>query len=257
MEEAARQRLEIFTGRRQPEPLSDMDELIKIFEKTFADKKFSRAEKKAVSQLLEQDYHLDKDQRDLLRSKIFDMARQEIDGNQNQAVIDWLEAANKLLRRPQDSAVYFSPGEECRLAIVDQLNRVLSSVDICVFTISDDRIAEAVMKCHERKVKVRIITDDEKIEDLGSDIRMFAAFGIETRVDNSPHHMHHKFAVFDHQRVLTGSYNWTRSAFERNQENILLTDDKRVVAAYREEFERLWNSMKPLDPLPPAARGSF
>ncbi|MCP4146824.1 MAG: hypothetical protein GY757_03645, partial [bacterium] len=47
---------------------------------------------------------------------------------------------------------------------------------------------------------------------------------------------------FDRSQVLTGSYNWTRSAAEHNHENILTTDEKNVVAAYKEEFEKLWNA---------------
>jgi phosphatidylserine/phosphatidylglycerophosphate/cardiolipin synthase-like enzyme len=52
--------------------------------------------------------------------------------------------------------------------------------------------------------------------------------------------------LFDNRKVLTGSYNWTRSAADDNQENILLTDDKRAVNAYRDEFQRLWLMMNPL-----------
>lgn len=229
---------------------SNLDELIKIFEKTLGDKKFSRSEKQAVSQLLEQDYNLKKNQRSLLRGKIFDMARESITNKFDQKealkVLDWLENANKLLLRPQDSIVYFSPGQECRRVIVDQLKNTLTSVDICVFTISDDVISEEILDCRRRNVKVRIISDDDKIDDLGSDVYQLAASGIETHVDNCPHFMHHKFAVFDNQRVLTGSYNWTRSAAEKNQENILLTDDKQTVAAFKDEFEKLWTQFKPL-----------
>ena len=45
-----------------------------------------------------------------------------------------------------------------------------------------------------------------------------ARSGIAVAFDSSPHHMHHKFAIFDLTRLLTGSYNWTRSAAESNEE---------------------------------------
>ena len=63
--------------------------------------------------------------------------------------------------------------------------------------------------------------------------------GVEVVVDNTEHHMHHKFALFDRRILLTGSYNWTVSAARRNCENIAVTDDRRLVRAYGEEFERL------------------
>jgi mitochondrial cardiolipin hydrolase len=224
----------------------NLDDLIRIFKETLDDLTFSRSEKKAVSQVLDRDYFLTKEQRDILRVKLFELARQRTEGRQNHAVLDWLEIANKLLLHRQDTYVYFSPGDQCRNAIKEQLKQAVSSVDICVFTISDNRISDAVRDCYHRGVPIRIITDDEKTEDFGSDIYKLEKAGIQVRLDHSPYHMHHKYAVFDNQRVITGSYNWTRSAADHNLENILLTDDKRAVQAYKDEFDRLWNSMKPL-----------
>ena len=52
--------------------------------------------------------------------------------------------------------------------------------------------------------------------------------------------MHHKFAVFDHSQVITGSYNWTRSAAEHNRENLVISHDPQLVEPYQRAFERLW-----------------
>ena len=59
-------------------------------------------------------------------------------------------------------------------------------------------------------------------------------------MDNTPNHMHHKFALIDQRVLVNGSFNWTRSATEYNQENILVTDEQGLVAAYLREFESLW-----------------
>ena len=42
--------------------------------------------------------------------------------------------------------------------------------------------------------------------------------------------MHHKFALFDGRRLMTGSFNWTRSASEQNEENLIVTADPVLVA---------------------------
>jgi phosphatidylserine/phosphatidylglycerophosphate/cardiolipin synthase-like enzyme len=52
--------------------------------------------------------------------------------------------------------------------------------------------------------------------------------------------MHHKFAVIDGKTLLTGSYNWTRSAADFNEENVVVTDDPRLVSSFAAEFEKLW-----------------
>jgi phosphatidylserine/phosphatidylglycerophosphate/cardiolipin synthase-like enzyme len=57
--------------------------------------------------------------------------------------------------------------------------------------------------------------------------------------------MHHKFAIVDNTVVVTGSYNWTRSAALYNHENIVVTSAKPIVAGFCEEFDRLWAEMVP------------
>ena len=52
--------------------------------------------------------------------------------------------------------------------------------------------------------------------------------------------MHHKYAIFDAKWLLNGSYNWTRGAARDNQENCVVTDDPKLLAAYAAAFERLW-----------------
>ncbi len=141
------------------------------------------------------------------------------------------------------SAVHFSPGDACLNAIIGQIASAKKTLDICVFTISDDRIADAIVACHRSRVRVRIITDNEKIADLGSDIERFALAGMAVKVDRTEAHMHHKFALIDGATVLTGSYNWTRSAALYNEENLLVTADAEIVQAYLRGFERMWASM--------------
>lgn len=226
----------------------EMQKLIKIFEQTAGDNQFSRAEKKSVMQILKENETLKKSQRDYLRHKIFEIARNKTQEYKSQLIIDWLESASKLLQDAYDAdnEVYFSPGDQCKKAIINQLKNALSKIDICVYTLSDNLIAEEIIKCQQRKLNIRIITDNEKINDTGSDIKHLAQSGIDVRIDNSPHYMHHKFAIFDQKKIITGSYNWTRSAADYNQENIIVTDQQHVVHEYISEFEKLWNQSVPL-----------
>jgi cardiolipin hydrolase len=56
--------------------------------------------------------------------------------------------------------------------------------------------------------------------------------------------MHHKFAIFDRTYLVTGSYNWTRSAASYNEENIVVSDDRRLVSAFSGTFEKLWEKFE-------------
>ena len=136
--------------------------------------------------------------------------------------------------------VAFSPGEDCLDAIRDEFARARHKVDVCVFTITDDRIRAAMVDAQRRGVVIRVISDNDKSMDEGSDIEPLRRAGIEVRVDQTEAHMHHKFAVYDDARLLSGSYNWTRSAANYNQENVIVTADPAIVERFRGEFERLW-----------------
>jgi len=182
------------------------------------------------------------------RNKAFQLAREPIrmGGDNAVAILLWLEKLTKAIdnfRQSETSSIaeaHFSPGEDCRHQLLDLLVRACESIDISVFTISDDRLTDAIYAAHQRNVRVRVITDNDKSRDEGSDIFYLIDKGIDVRMDNTENHMHHKFAVVDKKILVNGSFNWTRSASDYNQENILVTDEEKLVSAYLREFESLW-----------------
>jgi phosphatidylserine/phosphatidylglycerophosphate/cardiolipin synthase-like enzyme len=48
--------------------------------------------------------------------------------------------------------------------------------------------------------------------------------------------------IVDEIRVLTGSYNWTKSAALYNQENIVITDNDDIVTCFIDNFSQLWET---------------
>jgi phosphatidylserine/phosphatidylglycerophosphate/cardiolipin synthase-like enzyme len=223
-----------------------MDALEQAFLQSFTAGILTRQDKQYLKKLIA-DINPDERTRAWLRSRIFDWALTHVKDIQSQQVLAWLEEANKILASVAQPAVpdqvYFSPGTDCLQAITRHLQNAIRTVDICVFTISDNRISGQIIACHQSGKQVRIITDNEKLYDTGSDIQQLADAGIAVRVDRTSNHMHHKFALVDGQTVLTGSYNWTRSAAEYNQENILITGNKQVVSVFEKEFAKLWREL--------------
>jgi len=125
---------------------------------------------------------------------------------------------------------------------VNILRTCKKTLDIAIYTLTNERIFAAIEEVYKRGVKVRIITDDECCKMAGSEIARCAAIGIPTKTDDSARaNMHHKFAVIDNSVVITGSFNWTNQAVKINQENILFYENKELAAKYTEEYNRLWN----------------
>lgn len=218
-------------------------------EKTLEDRKLSRGERQALSAHLGE-MALDRNAVALHLNQAFELARSRLSDLPSQELVEWLEDVVKTFRtaearvpvKPEGSAgAYFSPGTGCLEAIRRQLRSARASLRICVFTVTDDRITSELLAAHERNVQVRIITDDEKSYDAGSDVNRLRKAGVAVRMDKSPFHMHHKFAVVDGQLLVNGSYNWTRSAADSNEENVIVTDDARLVKPFIEEFDVLWD----------------
>jgi cardiolipin hydrolase len=105
---------------------------------------------------------------------------------------------------------------------------------------SDNHLSVSIILAHQRKVNVRILTDNDKANDRGSDVYALKQQGIPVCMDSSPNHMHHKFALVD-QSLVNGSFNWTRSASDYNQENIVISDHTGVVQSFDKAFEGLWS----------------
>ena len=109
-----------------------------------------------------------------------------------------------------------------------------------MFTIADDRITREILAAHRRGVAIRIVSDDDKRLDAGSDLDELLAAGVAVRTDATPYHMHHKFAVFDGATVANGSFNWTRTASTSNFENLVVSGDPYLARVFAGHFESLW-----------------
>jgi phosphatidylserine/phosphatidylglycerophosphate/cardiolipin synthase-like enzyme len=182
--------------------------------------------------------------------KIIHLSERNITSSNYLKYAGWLnqiiEKISHLGSRPPENNAFFSHHDNIREFVINELHSAKKEIKICMFTISDNPIAETVAGCHKMGIKVRIITDDGKIFDKGSDIYSLDRMGIRIKIDTFRSLMHHKFVLIDNKKLLTGSYNWTRSGADINNENVLITTDHTIIKAYKKEFKRLWKIMKPL-----------
>ena len=137
---------------------------------------------------------------------------------------------------------HFFPNASNEEKVVSMLRTCKKTLDIAIFSLTLDSIAEAILEAYQRGIKVRMIADDECAKNKGSNVKLIASVGVPCKTDNAIYHMHHKFAVLDGSVVIMGSFNWTGQAVKYNQENIFFYEDKNIASQYAQEFERLWNS---------------
>ena len=143
--------------------------------------------------------------------------------------------------------VYFTPQDRPGDAVVRAFNGARRQIVAAIyeFTLSD--VAGALIAAQTRHVDVRVIMDENASKDRGSQyFRLSQALGSRLRrragLDGVSGIVHNKFAVVDGARVLTGSFNWTYSAEDRNWENLVVIDSPTVAQAYVRQFQRMWQA---------------
>lgn len=223
----------------------DLSQIEKCLEDSLEDYVLSRSERKEFKSLL-LEVRGDSKAEAMLRGLAFRLANQKFE--ESPLVLEWLENVIKTIyskERKVSQKAYFSPGNDCLNEIRSFIAEARSSLDICVFTITDNRIVDKIFEAQQRGVAIRVVADDDKSEDLGADVKRMKQNGINVVFDVTEAHMHHKFAISDTTRLLNGSYNWTRAAASENNENIFISNDRELVSSYQAEFDRLWNMLLP------------
>jgi len=138
--------------------------------------------------------------------------------------------------------VYFSPSPEPERAILQTLYSSQKYVHAALYQLTDPEIADALLEIARRGIELKILLDDEPSRSSKGCLLRRAGIAVKQYVDTGI--MHHKFAVVDGEKVITGSYNWTTSAQTRNEENLLIIESPQLAQAFESEFSKLWAHKK-------------
>jgi phosphatidylserine/phosphatidylglycerophosphate/cardiolipin synthase-like enzyme len=73
----------------------------------------------------------------------------------------------------------------------------------------------------------------------------FQQAGLDIRKDGNPGLMHDKVIIIDRMIVITGSYNFTKSADTINDENVVILFSPDVAEQFLQEFQKIFNQAQP------------
>lgn len=128
--------------------------------------------------------------------------------------------------------VFFSPGGGAAQGIVDMLAQAKTTVLVQAFSFTSAPLAKALKDAHDRGVKVQVILDKSQRAERYSGLTYLQHAGIAVRIDAQHQIAHNKVMVVDNRWVLTGSYNFTKSAEFENAENLLVVEDSNLARIY-------------------------
>ncbi len=139
--------------------------------------------------------------------------------------------------------IRFSPNGDIFEKIIKTLKSARKEVYVAMYAFSDPRIALLLMALDERGVKVKILADDEWNSSSYSVLPKMKEFGFFEMYDNPYGLLHDKYIIVDphtsNAKVITGSYNLTRSAQKKNDEVIVVFHSKKIADIYLKNFESL------------------
>jgi phosphatidylserine/phosphatidylglycerophosphate/cardiolipin synthase-like enzyme len=84
---------------------------------------------------------------------------------------------------------------------------------------------------HKRGVDVQVILDKSQKSERYTSATFLANEGVPTYIDAAHKIAHNKVMIIDGRTVITGSFNFTKSAEEGNAENLLIISNAPKLAA--------------------------
>jgi phosphatidylserine/phosphatidylglycerophosphate/cardiolipin synthase-like enzyme len=136
---------------------------------------------------------------------------------------------------------YFSPEDGVAAHVVEAIGGAQQAIDFMAFTFTHDGIAQAIIDRAKAGVPVRGVFERQQAKGCCPDVYgAMREARLDVLLDGNPYKLHHKVLILDGQTVITGSYNFTASAENANDENVLIIHNAEIAAQYEAEFQRVW-----------------
>jgi phosphatidylserine/phosphatidylglycerophosphate/cardiolipin synthase-like enzyme len=138
--------------------------------------------------------------------------------------------------------VYFSPDDGVESVILNLIQNAQESIDFMAYAFTSNDIGNAIEQKAQAGVKVAGVMDGGQVAaSQGSEYDSFMQSGLDVRLDGNEYGlMHHKVIIIDKSIIITGSYNFTASAAESNDENVILIFNSSLARSFLEEFQRVY-----------------
>jgi phospholipase D len=143
------------------------------------------------------------------------------------------------LEQKQKIEVCFTPPRGCAKHILNQINAAQEEIYVQAYSFTSKEIAEALVKAHQRGVKLHIMFDRTSTTSRGTKTHILKENGIDYIICKVPGIAHNKVMVIDKKTIITGSYNFTTAADFRNAENLLIIEDTKLAQNYIDNWINL------------------
>lgn len=139
--------------------------------------------------------------------------------------------------------VAFSPNGGATDIIVNAINQAKKQILVEAYSFTSKPIASAIINAKKRGVDIWLLFDKTQVKSSYSSARFFYNQGItKIKIDQKHAIFHNKVMIIDQENLITGSFNFTKSAEEKNAENLLyFKNNKELANLYIKEFVYNWD----------------
>jgi hypothetical protein len=132
-----------------------------------------------------------------------------------------------------------------RKQIIHQIESADKEINIAVAWFTNLELFTSICNRLNQGVKVNLIIINDYINngEYGLNFQNFIDKGGNLFYGMQERPVHHKFCIIDNKVLINGSYNWTYYAESRNEENVIITKDTKVVNQYLSEFRDLQDKL--------------
>ncbi len=160
----------------------------------------------------------------------------------NDGVISMGEDASEI-------SIIFAPEADEIAALRASIGAAQSSIHFMSFVFSLDELAGAMIeKMADPDFVLRGVFEERNSTASWSQLPALYCAGAQVRQDGNRYILHHKVIIIDDNTVITGSFNFSNSAAQDNDENIVIVRDPVIASLYLEEWQRVWDSAQEVAP---------
>jgi phosphatidylserine/phosphatidylglycerophosphate/cardiolipin synthase-like enzyme len=134
--------------------------------------------------------------------------------------------------------VFFSPRGGCIEAIIKEIDNAGSGIIVHSHSFPAYEIAKALADAQKRGVKVVVLVDRSQKKEKDTTAFVLEKAGILVYIDSDHVVANNNVMIIDGDVVITGSFNFTKEAEEKNAENMLIIRSSKVAALYLKNFDR-------------------
>jgi phosphatidylserine/phosphatidylglycerophosphate/cardiolipin synthase-like enzyme len=146
--------------------------------------------------------------------------------------------ATNLTLNNAPAQVYFSPNGDATEAIIKEIDNATIEIFVQAYSFTSAPVAKALVRAHKKGVKVEAILDKSQRTAKYTSATFLANSRIPTYIDAQHAIAHNKIMIIDRTMVITGSFNFTKAAEEKNAENLLIIKSKELAAIYLDNWQK-------------------